>query len=141
MYIHIYVHTHTYTYMYIHIYVGVCIACAPHNGNCSDTTEPTIMSGSLQDVNDHSPVFSEARYEVEVSEDAAVGTALLTVSASDGDIGDNGRLQYSTAGQLVLVGGQTGNVSLQVVLDYETSGSVEIEVRRGRRGRRDWGRG
>lgn len=114
-------------------YTCVCIAC---HHNCSSTYEPTTMRGPSQDVNDHSPVFSEDRYEVEVTEDTAVGADLLTVSASDEDIGDNGRFQYSAAGQLVAVDGQTGNVSLQVVLDYETNESVEIEVRR-RRGKKE----
>lgn len=95
------------------------------------------MSDPLQDVNDNDPVFSEDRYEVDVREDTAVGTYLLTVSASDGDIGANGRLQYSAAGEEVLVDGQSGNVSLQVALDYETTETIEIGVRRGGR---DWGR-
>ena len=85
---------------------------------------------SLQDVNDQRPVFAEERYEVNVTEVTEVGVALLNVSASDGDIGENARLTYSVAaGGVVSVGGVSGEVELVRGLDHEDTSRWEIEVR------------
>ncbi|XP_012717208.2 protocadherin Fat 2 [Fundulus heteroclitus] len=48
------------------------------------------------DVNEnlHKPVFTEFVYEAAVMEDAAVGTSVVTVSASDKDVGQDGVLRY-----------------------------------------------
>jgi len=45
-------------------------------------------------VNDNAPVFDSHQYSVNISEAAPVGTALLTLSASDADTGVNARLSY-----------------------------------------------
>ncbi|XP_070684047.1 protein dachsous, partial [Pempheris klunzingeri] len=49
----------------------------------------------VSDINDNVPKFSEAEYQVEVSETEPVGTSLLTLSAADPDEGANGRVSYS----------------------------------------------
>ncbi|NWJ03634.1 PCDB8 protein, partial [Crypturellus undulatus] len=47
------------------------------------------------DTNDNAPVFSQAVYTVHVQEDVVVGSALLTVNATDADEGTNAELSYS----------------------------------------------
>lgn len=52
----------------------------------------------VEDANDHAPVFSPQFYEAAaLSEDAAVGTIVTQVTASDADSGQNGRFSYSVS--------------------------------------------
>lgn len=50
----------------------------------SDTAYVRIF---ISDVNDNKPVFAQSVYEVDVDEDADVGSTVLTVSANDEDEG------------------------------------------------------
>lgn len=45
----------------------------------------------ISDVNDNKPVFAQRLYEVGVDEDADVGLAVVTVSATDEDEGNASR--------------------------------------------------
>lgn len=49
----------------------------------------------LEDVNDSPPEFNMPRYQGHVSENAPIGTTVVKVSASDLDMGENGRITYS----------------------------------------------
>lgn len=49
---------------------------------------------ALSDVNDNAPVFTTQECHTFVSDDAAVTSKVLTVSATDADIGRNAELQY-----------------------------------------------
>nr|XP_061797031.1 protocadherin Fat 3-like isoform X5 [Nerophis lumbriciformis] len=49
----------------------------------------------VEDINDHVPIFTSAIYEGSVYESAAVGSAVVQVTALDKDKGKNGELQYS----------------------------------------------
>lgn len=53
----------------------------------SDTAYVRIF---ISDVNDNKPVFTQTVYEVDVDEDADVGSTILTVSANDEDEGKPG---------------------------------------------------
>ncbi|XP_077466669.1 protocadherin-16-like [Stigmatopora argus] len=48
----------------------------------------------VEDVNDNAPVFTQDSYQVTVSEHLAEGSALMAVSATDSDSGDNGKIIY-----------------------------------------------
>lgn len=55
----------------------------------------------VEDVNDHVPIFTSALYEGSVYESAAVGSAVVQVTALDKDKGENAELHYSIeAGKL-----------------------------------------
>jgi len=49
---------------------------------------------TLLDINDHSPTFPMARYQLNVSEAVPTGTALSLPLAEDRDVGINERLEY-----------------------------------------------
>ncbi|XP_018105995.1 protocadherin-16 [Xenopus laevis] len=49
---------------------------------------------TLEDVNDNSPEFSRSLYQVSILEHTGAGTSLFTISATDQDSGDNGRISY-----------------------------------------------
>ncbi|KAL1116918.1 hypothetical protein AAG570_005387, partial [Ranatra chinensis] len=58
----------------------------------SDNTDVEI---TVTDVNDNAPKFSLNFYSVSVSEDVPIGTSVIQVSATDADMGLNGRVKYS----------------------------------------------
>uniref|UniRef100_A0A8C9WZK6 FAT atypical cadherin 3a n=1 Tax=Sander lucioperca TaxID=283035 RepID=A0A8C9WZK6_SANLU len=57
----------------------------------------------VEDINDHVPIFTSALYEGSVYESAAVGSAVVHVTALDKDKGANAELHYS------IEAGNTGN--------------------------------
>ncbi|XP_026152475.1 protocadherin Fat 3a isoform X3 [Mastacembelus armatus] len=57
----------------------------------------------VEDINDHVPIFTSALYEGSVYESAAVGSAVVQVTALDKDKGENAELHYS------IEAGNTGN--------------------------------
>ncbi|XP_045488378.1 protocadherin-like wing polarity protein stan isoform X3 [Pieris rapae] len=64
-----------------------------------DTFPPRSGTTTLQinvlDCNDHSPVFEMQQYEASVREGASPGTTVLTLKATDQDIGKNSEVEYS----------------------------------------------
>ena len=56
---------------------------------------------SVEDANDHKPVFVQAQYEAEVNVDALPGLPLVKVLATDEDSGSNAMLKYSVAAESV----------------------------------------
>ncbi|NXR15026.1 PCDG5 protein, partial [Semnornis frantzii] len=86
------------------------------------------------DANDNAPVFSPAEYTMTVPEDVPVGSALLTVTATDPDEGMNGYVKYSLkkitekASKIFELDSETGAITLVQSLDFEEGKSYEMEV-------------
>lgn len=53
----------------------------------------------VDDENDNNPHFEQSRYETALSEDALLGTNVLTTKAHDADMGINAKLTYSLSNQ------------------------------------------
>ena len=53
---------------------------------------------TVEDLNDNSPMFSQTRYEGTAVEDSQPGTQVVTITATDQDSGDNGRVVYMLEG-------------------------------------------
>jgi len=49
----------------------------------------------IEDINDHAPVFTQSLYRAVMSESCDVGTSIVSISATDADVGSNARLLYS----------------------------------------------
>lgn len=49
----------------------------------------------VEDINDHVPIFTSSLYEGFVYESAAVGSAVVQVTALDKDKGENAEIHYS----------------------------------------------
>ena len=49
-------------------------------------TGTAIVNVRLRDINDETPVFGQTLYTATIPERVPVGTAVLTVTASDGDM-------------------------------------------------------
>ena len=72
------------------------------------------------DSNDHSPQFERSNYEVNVTENAPLGTVIMKVHASDKDAGLNGEVTYRLSDQTIAIYGRlfgvnnrTGEISIQ----------------------------
>ncbi|XP_060532504.1 protein dachsous [Cylas formicarius] len=89
---------------------------------------------TIQDVNDNPPVFNQTRYFASVPENSTVGTAVMQVSASDADIGDNSRVEYSINRRqsdketMFKIDAATGTISVNKPLDFETKELHELVV-------------
>ncbi|XP_061175504.1 cadherin-23-like isoform X2 [Saccostrea echinata] len=97
--------------------------------NHSSTTTVII---NLEDSNDNTPVFQASEYSASVREDRAVGSSIITITGSDRDSGENGRLEYSLRGtglEKFNVNPSTGLVTLAQALDYEDTTSYQLLFR------------
>ncbi|NXH20121.1 PCDGD protein, partial [Bucco capensis] len=107
---------------------------AKDRGSPSLSSRATLVL-EVSDVNDNAPVFEEASYSACVSENNAVGKALVRVQARDPDAGANGRVSYWLAGgsegaaPLVSVDARSGAVYAQRSLDYEQCREFSVAVR------------
>lgn len=69
------------------------------NVSASDKGDPSLTGYctvfiNVLDSNDNAPVFDQSQYYSSVTENLPVGASILTVSATDKDVGDNGRVYY-----------------------------------------------
>ena len=107
------------------------VVVAMDKGLPSKSTTMTLTV-AVGDDNDESPRFDSASYAYSVSENIRVGTSLLTVYASDMDIGLNMEIRYliieGDDNQDFYVDSHTGEVSVQKHLDYERKQEYEIRV-------------
>ena len=89
------------------------------------------LTGSLEidvivgDANDNAPHFEQDEYDVDVPEDAPIGTTIARVHATDADVGENGHVRYAfssrtaaTYSNLFAIDPETGNVVLLQSLAY-----------------------
>ncbi|NWR54767.1 PCD12 protein, partial [Bucorvus abyssinicus] len=86
----------------------------------------------ISDVNDNAPSFEKATYEVTVAENSEAPAFLLTVRATDPDLGFNGKVTYSipdsSALGLVSIDPTSGDVFALQAFDYEQVRSLEFLV-------------
>ncbi|XP_028314655.1 protocadherin alpha-2-like [Gouania willdenowi] len=98
-------------------------------------------SGLLQlyvtviDVNDNIPTFSKSLYKVHVVENAAPGTRVTKLNATDADDGINGKIVYSFIKQgntnpsaVFYLNSETGEISVKGELDYEETPAYDVRV-------------
>ncbi|XP_032829807.2 protocadherin-18-like [Petromyzon marinus] len=94
-----------------------------------------LVRVSVLDTNDNSPAWARAAWEAEVREDAAAGSTVARLSASDPDEGPSGEVVYSLsahagpdARRLFRVDASTGLVTLVRALDREQRASHAVHV-------------
>ncbi|XP_066128869.1 protocadherin gamma-B1 isoform X19 [Saccopteryx bilineata] len=100
----------------------------------SSSTSITLLIG---DINDNNPVFHQASYVVHVAENNPPGASITQVSASDPDLGPNGRVSYSIVASdlepralssYVSVSAQSGVVFAQRAFDHEQLRAFELTL-------------
>ncbi|XP_044218764.1 protocadherin alpha-2-like isoform X8 [Thunnus albacares] len=96
---------------------------------------------NILDVNDNPPLFSKSLYKVQVVENANIGTALLTITATDLDDGVNSQLVYSFTerGRInpddkFALNDNTGEITVKGNIDYEETRAYEFRVQARDRG-------
>ncbi|XP_026185825.1 protocadherin alpha-2-like isoform X3 [Mastacembelus armatus] len=98
-------------------------------------------SGTLQltvnviDVNDNIPTFSKSLYKVRVKENAAPGTVVMKLNATDLDEGMNSKILYSLIkrgnidpSDIFDLNSETGEITVKGTLDYEETPAYEVRV-------------
>ncbi|XP_060035859.1 protocadherin gamma-B2 isoform X23 [Erinaceus europaeus] len=99
----------------------------------TDRGQPPLSSSititlHIGDVNDNPPVFAQPSYLVQVEENNPPGASIAQVSASDPDLGPNGRVSYSIVGSdlapralasFVSLSAQSGVLFAQRAFDHE----------------------
>uniref|UniRef100_A0A8C6VM71 FAT atypical cadherin 4 n=1 Tax=Naja naja TaxID=35670 RepID=A0A8C6VM71_NAJNA len=90
-----------------------------------------LVNVSLLDVNDNSPLFYPIQYFAHIHENEPAGSYIVTVSASDPDLGLNGRVRYSiSAGDTsrFQIHSQTGVITTKTTLDREEKTAYQLQV-------------
>ncbi|XP_063045443.1 protocadherin alpha-7-like [Engraulis encrasicolus] len=91
---------------------------------------------SVLDINDNRPVFSQDVYSATLSENIAIGTTVIKVSATDLDEGANGEVTYSFGDgmtskvqEIFNLDILTGEVIVKGDLDFEKNAVYKLDIR------------
>ncbi|XP_048031668.1 protocadherin Fat 3 isoform X3 [Megalobrama amblycephala] len=89
-----------------------------------------LLTVNIDDVNDNSPKFSLKSYTAVVPENAAIGTEVIQVTASDDDLGQNGEISYTllTNTPLFAINSETGSVYVSSQLDRESISDITLKI-------------
>jgi hypothetical protein len=107
---------------------------AQDQGTIKLSTSATVFI-EIADVNNHSPVFSQKHYSTTVKENVDIGIEVTHVTATDGDVGNNGSITYSilynnpSQPDPFKINSTTGSVSVASSLDYESVHKFSLTVR------------
>ncbi|XP_033994841.1 protocadherin-19 isoform X5 [Trematomus bernacchii] len=87
------------------------------------------------DSNDNNPVFDESVYTVNVMENSPINTLVIDLNATDPDEGPNGEVVYTFNSYVTektrdafKIDSRTGIITVNGILDYETSQIFEIDI-------------
>ncbi len=89
-----------------------------------------LLTVIIDDVNDNSPTFSLKGYTAIIPENAAIGTEVIQVTASDEDLGQNGKISYTllTNTPLFAINSETGSVYVSSQLDRESVSDLSLKI-------------
>lgn len=92
-----------------------------------------ILTVIIEDANDNDPLFYQDSYSALVLENSAIGLEVISITAFDSDMGQNGQLAYKMLTSVPQFGidSETGSVFVASHLDRETIPmfTLKIEVR------------
>uniref|UniRef100_A0A8C5ZGV1 Protocadherin beta 13 n=1 Tax=Marmota marmota marmota TaxID=9994 RepID=A0A8C5ZGV1_MARMA len=86
------------------------------------------------DFNDNAPEFQQLIYRVQIPENSPIGFLIVTVSATDVDLGVNGEVSYSLfqasdeISKTFAINPLTGEIRLREQLDFERVQSYEVNI-------------
>ncbi|CAN2391038.1 homophilic cell adhesion via plasma membrane adhesion molecules [Pristimantis euphronides] len=109
------------------------ILTALDGGNPQKSSTATVKI-IVQDVNDNLPMFNQDTYRIRVQENAAIGSLVIQLNATDEDEGSNAEITYSFSHvcdnglQLFTIDSLNGDIKVLGKLDYELSDTYEMTV-------------
>ncbi|KAL3270161.1 hypothetical protein HHI36_009218 [Cryptolaemus montrouzieri] len=112
---------------------GYLLTIAARDGGTPSLSDTTDVEITVTDVNDNYPVFKQSSYSGSVPEDALVGTSVVQVSATDADVGLNGKIRYTLSekdqeeGSFV-IDPTSGVIRTNKGLDRESVAVYELEA-------------
>lgn len=84
---------------------------------------------TIQDINDNPPVFEQDQYQTRVNEDAAAGSSILQITASDQDDGANAEIRYFLdQGTPFQIDPKAGTIIIKEGLDYESRREYSLTI-------------
>uniref|UniRef100_A0A8C5N4G4 Protocadherin Fat 4 n=1 Tax=Gouania willdenowi TaxID=441366 RepID=A0A8C5N4G4_GOUWI len=84
---------------------------------------------TIQDINDNPPVFEQDQYQTSVYEDAAVGSSVLHITASDQDEGGNAEVRYFLdEGTPFQIDPRLGTIIIKEALDFESKKDYSLTI-------------
>ncbi|KAJ8282107.1 hypothetical protein COCON_G00046260 [Conger conger] len=96
------------------------------DGGTPPKSSTAILQVTISDVNDNRPVFKESEIEVNIPENAPVGTSVTQLHATDADLGSNAQIHFSFSNQisattkrLFTIDSNTGLITIRQPLDRE----------------------
>uniref|UniRef100_A0A3Q1GCP1 Protocadherin alpha-8-like n=1 Tax=Acanthochromis polyacanthus TaxID=80966 RepID=A0A3Q1GCP1_9TELE len=87
------------------------------------------------DINDNIPTFTKTLYKTSITENAPLGTTVVTVTATDADEGANKDIVYLLNSkdqdhvlEIFEIDSKTGTITVKETIDFETNPAFEIRV-------------
>lgn len=92
----------------------------------------TTLQVIITDRNDHSPMFEQATYVASIREMSPVGSTVITVRATDQDVGENAEIEYNlvhpSGSEVFQIDKMAGVITLGAKLDREVTGFYSLLV-------------
>ncbi|XP_055589136.1 protocadherin-like wing polarity protein stan isoform X4 [Uranotaenia lowii] len=101
----------------------------------------TTLQVNVLDCNDHTPTFESDEFQASLREGSSVGSTVITIRATDQDIGKNAEIEYTISSikgdgdgtkeqdeQTFRIDARTGTISSRAALDRETSETYTIII-------------
>ncbi|KAM4038959.1 protocadherin alpha-4-like isoform 7-T7 [Anomaloglossus baeobatrachus] len=111
------------------------LSLTAYDGGKPRLSGTTHIIVTVEDFNDNAPVFDQPFYQCSVNENAAEGTLVFKLNATDLDAGKNGEILYSFSNMVLretkeafILDKHTGEIRLKGMLDFETKKIYEIQV-------------
>ena len=106
------------------------ITCTDQGEEQNQETKTLVVT--VIDENDNRPELPRAQYVAYVYENNAVGDVLVSINATDKDVGANGELRYEVSKgeitKLISVDEKTGVVTANAVFDYESIKEIKFDM-------------
>ncbi|KPP79465.1 protocadherin Fat 3-like [Scleropages formosus] len=89
-----------------------------------------LLAVNVEDANDNAPQFVQDGYRTAISENAAIGTEVIQVKATDKDLGQNGQVYYTllTSAIEFIINQTTGMINVARQLDRESIPTFTLKV-------------